>query len=85
MTDSAHEKSGIRPELEALSNRLYHLQHRTRFIADLAGATPSGKQADALLAESVQVVFCELSDELEYVQQRLADLANQSAFFGSAS
>lgn len=78
MTDLSSEEGCIRRQLEELSMRLYHLEYRARFIADLAGAAPPGKQVNDLLAESVQVVFYEFADELEAVEKDLDGLAGLS-------
>lgn len=80
MTEVSSEEDCIRSELEALSNRLYHLEHRARFIADLAGAAAPRQQANDILAESVQVVFYEFAYELQAVKKGLDGLAGQSPF-----
>lgn len=81
MTEFSNEEGCIRRQLEALSMRLYHLEHRARFIADLAGAASPGQQVNDLRAESVLIVFYEFSEELEAVKEGLNGLAGQSPIY----
>lgn len=54
-----------RDALEAADTRLYHLQHLCAFIGDVAAASKPREQISESLAESVQVVFGFLADEIE--------------------
>lgn len=52
-----------------VSNRLYNLEHLLRFIGDLAAVGPLNAQVEQIKAESVQVVFGRLADEILSIRE----------------
>lgn len=55
-------------QLDAIDERLYHLEHLCTFISDIAGASEIGAQANLIQAESLQVVFDWIANEAKQIR-----------------